>query len=58
MSATQREEVENLQYHYRELYRLGKKFGYDNIMEKAKIKEVLMGYELGDTVFSKSNSML
>ena len=32
----------------------GRKLGFDNISEKAKTKEVMMGYELGDTVFANS----
>lgn len=40
--------------HIKEVYRLGKLLGYDNILEKTKWKEVMMGEELGDEVFSKS----
>ena len=36
------------------IYKIGNLLGFDNIMEKAKIKEVIMGYVLGDTVFTKS----
>jgi hypothetical protein len=39
---------------FKRIYEIGRKLGFDNILEKAKAKEVIMGYELGDTVFSKS----
>ena len=39
---------------FKRIYEIGRKLGFDNILEKAKVKEVIMGYELGDTVFSKS----
>ena len=39
---------------FKTIYEIGRKLGFDNILEKAKAKEVIMGYELGDTVFSKS----
>ena len=48
------EKMKELLYHYKKLYEIGVELGFDNIMEKAKIKEVIMGVELGDTVFSKS----
>jgi|TARA_R110000823_G_C15683117_1_gene474443 hypothetical protein len=48
------EKMKELIYHYKKLYEIGAELGFDNIMEKAKIKEVIMGVELGDTVFSKS----
>ena len=38
----------------KEVYRLGKLLGYDNILEKTKWKEVMMGEELDDEVFTKS----
>jgi len=39
---------------FKRIYEIGRELGFDNILEKAKAKEVIMGYELGDTVFSKS----
>jgi len=40
--------------HLKEVYRIGKELGYDNILEKAKWKEEYMGMVLGDTVFPNS----
>jgi hypothetical protein len=48
------EKMKEMIYHYKKVYEIGAELGFDNIMEKAKIKEVIMGIELGDTVFSKS----
>ena len=48
------EKMKEMIYHYKKVYEIGAELGFDNIMEKAKIKEVIMGVELGDTVFSKS----
>lgn len=38
----------------KEVYRLGKLLGFDNILEKTKWKEMIMGEKLDDEVFSKS----
>ena len=46
--------INELQHHYKRCYEIGVEIGYDNIMEKAKIKEVIMGHHLGDTVFPNS----
>ena len=48
------EKMKELLYHYKKVYEIGAELGFDNMMEKAKIKEVIMGVELGDTVFTKS----
>ena len=48
------EKMKEMIYHYKKVYEIGAELGFYNIMEKAKIKEVIMGVELGDTVFSKS----
>jgi len=48
------EKMKEMIYHYKKVYEIGAELGFDNIMEKAKIKEVIMGVELGDTVFTKS----
>ena len=48
------EKMKEMIYHYKKVYEIGAELGFHNIMEKAKIKEVIMGVELGDTVFSKS----
>ncbi len=46
--------VNEMIYHIKEIYRIGKSLGHDNILEKAKWKEEYMGVTLGDKVFSKS----
>ena len=38
----------------KKVYKLGEELGFPNILEKAKWKEVKMGEELGDEVFTKS----
>ena len=49
-----RHAMEMVKYHEQEKLAWGRKLGFDNISEKAKTKEVMMGYELGDTVFANS----
>jgi hypothetical protein len=46
--------MKDLSFHYEKLYEIGVILGFDNIMEKAKIKEVIMGYHLNDRVFPNS----
>jgi hypothetical protein len=36
------------------IYEIGRQLGFDNILEKAKLKEVIMGHHLGLRVFTKS----
>jgi hypothetical protein len=55
LSTEQRKEtMKELEYYYGKMYELGSKLGIDNIMEKAKIKEVIMGYRINDRVFPNS----
>jgi hypothetical protein len=55
LSTEQRKEkMKELEYYYGKLYELGSELGIDNIMEKAKIKEVIMGYRINDRVFPNS----
>ena len=51
---SRREKMRELQAAMKYIYKIGELLGFDNIMEKAKWKEVIMGYVLGDAVFSKS----
>ena len=53
-SWSKRELMKELKYCFKRIYKIGNLLGFDNILEKAKIKEVIMGYVLGDTVFTKS----
>jgi len=53
-TAQRNELIEELSYHNKRIYEIGELLGFDNIQEKAKLKEVMMGHELGDRVFTKS----
>ena len=46
--------MKELEFCFKRIYKIGNLLGFDNILEKANIKEVIMGYVLGDTVFTKS----
>ena len=46
--------IMKIQSNLKEVYELGESIGCENILEKAKWKEMVMGIHLGDTVFTKS----
>ena len=51
---TRKEIVLEMQGYLKGVYRCGDELGHDNILEKAKWKEEIMGMILDDTVFTKS----
>ena len=51
---TRKEIVLEMQGYVKGMYRCGEELGHDNILEKAKWKEEIMGMILDDTVFTKS----
>ena len=55
MTVEEKKEIAlKIQSSLKEVYEWGEMIGCENILEKAKWKEIIMGIHLGDTVFTKS----